>query len=233
MNIRALLSTVCLILSAATLSAQTPKEGNTIPQSQSRLMEKHVSELMADRVPTKRDIALKELIESNEKAQLLFRESLTFPADELYGSHWDNKWVDPFRGEIKATFPDSFAINCSSFVLPIDSDIKVTSKYGPRRRRMHRGIDLKVYTGDTIRAAFDGKIRIRSFERRGYGNYVVIRHPNGLETIYGHLSKFLVNENDVVRAGQPVGLGGNTGRSTGAHLHFETFPNKPLIPRRL
>ena len=76
---------------------------------------------------------------------------------------------------------------------------RVTSKYGPRRRRMHKGIDLKVQIGDTIRAAFDGKVRIKNFERRGYGYYLVIRHPNGLETVYGHLSKFLVGVNDIVR----------------------------------
>lgn len=235
MNIRVLLSLACVVFSTTVLYAQTTlEEDNTIPQSQSQLMEERVSELMADRVPAKRDIALKELIESNERVQLLLTESLNFPADELYGSHWENKWVDPFRGEVKAQFPDSFAIDCSSFVLPIDSEIKVTSKYGPRRRRMHRGIDLKVYTGDTIRAAFDGKIRIRSFERRGYGNYVVIRHPNGLETIYGHLSKFLVSENDIIRAGQPIGLGGNTGRSTGAHLHFETrFLGQAINPAEI
>ena len=87
---------------------------------------------------------------------------------------------------------------------------------------MHKGIDLKVQIGDTIRAAFDGKVRIKNFERRGYGYYLVIRHPNGLETVYGHLSKFLVGVNDIVRAGDPIALGGNTGRSTGSHLHFET-----------
>ena len=70
--------------------------------------------------------------------------------------------------------------------------------------------------------AFDGKVRIRNFERRGYGNYLVVRHPNGLETVYGHLSKSLVDVNDIVRAGDPIALGGNTGRSTGSHLHFET-----------
>lgn len=86
---------------------------------------------------------------------------------------------------------------------------------------MHHGIDLKVQIGDTIYAAFDGKIRVCEYERRGYGNYVVIRHPNGLETVYGHLSKFLVSDNDVVKSGDPIALGGNTGRSTGSHLHFE------------
>jgi murein DD-endopeptidase MepM/ murein hydrolase activator NlpD len=99
---------------------------------------------------------------------------------------------------------------------------------------MHRGIDLKVQVGDTIYAAFSGKVRIRSYERRGYGNYLVIRHPNGLETIYGHLSKYLVTENDIVKAGQPIALGGNTGRSTGSHLHFETrFLGQALNPSDL
>ena len=78
--------------------------------------------------------------------------------------------------------------------------------------------------GDTIYAAFDGKIRVVADQgrRTGYGKYVVIRHDNGLETIYGHLSKQMVTENEYVRSGQPIGLGGNTGRSTGPHLHFET-----------
>lgn len=185
------------------------------------LMDQRVSELMADRVGFKKDMALKELAEINEKAELEARENLMFPADELYGSLWDNRWVDPYnKGNI--AFPDSFAIDCASFTFPIDSMVRVTSKYGPRRRRMHKGIDLKVQVGDTIRAAFDGKVRIRNFERRGYGNYLVVRHPNGLETVYGHLSKFLVDVNHIVRAGDPIALGGNTGRSTGSHLHFET-----------
>ena len=98
----------------------------------------------------------------------------------------------------------------------------VTSNFGARWGRQHKGIDVKVYIGDTIRAAFSGKIRVVRYEARGYGKYVVIRHYNGLETIYGHMSKQLVTENQEVRAGDPIGLGGNTGRSTGSHLHFET-----------
>ena len=79
-----------------------------------------------------------------------------------------------------------------------------------------------MYIGDTIRAAFPGKVRMVKYEAAGYGKYVVIRHQNGLETIYGHMSNWLVKEDEVVKAGQPIGLGGNTGRSTGSHLHFET-----------
>jgi murein DD-endopeptidase MepM/ murein hydrolase activator NlpD len=98
----------------------------------------------------------------------------------------------------------------------------VTSNFGSRWGRQHKRLDIKVYIGDTIRAAFSGKIRIVKYEPKGYGKYVVIRHHNGLETIYGHMSKHLVVENQEVKAGEPIGLGGNTGRSTGSHLHFET-----------
>jgi murein DD-endopeptidase MepM/ murein hydrolase activator NlpD len=104
------------------------------------------------------------------------------------------------------------------------TNTKITSKFGPRRRRMHQGIDVKVYIGDTIRAAFSGKVRVvkNQGRRTGYGKYIIIRHENGLETVYGHLSKQLVNEEQYVEAGEVIGLGGNTGRSTGSHLHFET-----------
>ena len=224
MRIRTLLFICCttIMASAVTVNAQENREA---PEQviQIRKMDKRVSELMADRVGFKKEIALKELAVIDERAELA-RENLMFPADELYGSNWENQFVDPFRGGNKVNFPDSCAINCSSFVYPIkiDSVARITSKFGPRRRRMHKGIDLKVLVGDTIRAAFDGKVRIKNYERRGYGNYLVIRHPNGLETIYGHLSKTLVNPNDIVHAGDPIALGGNTGRSTGSHLHFET-----------
>lgn len=133
---------------------------------------------------------------------------------------WNNENTHCYS---EAEVPDSFTIDLRGFAMPTPSR-KVTSNYGYRKtfRRMHRGLDIKVYTGDTIYAAFDGKVRIVRFERKGYGKYVVIRHENGLETIYGHLSKQLVKVNDEVKAGEPIGLGGNTGRSYGSHLHFET-----------
>lgn len=140
-------------------------------------------------------------------------------AAELYGSNWSQDRVNPYNAS-KMELPDSMSIDLSNYSMPHNGYI--TSNYGWRRRRMHRGIDIKVQTGDTIRAAFDGKIRLTKYERRGYGYYVIIRHDNGLETIYGHLSKFLVKPDQVVKAGEPIALGGNTGRSTGSHLHFET-----------
>ena len=108
----------------------------------------------------------------------------------------------------------------SHFHMPTPST-KITSPFGPRWRRMHNGLDLKVNIGDTIVAAFDGKVRIVKYERRGYGKYVVIRHDNGLESIYSHNSRNLVKSGDIVKAGDAVGLTGRTGRATTEHLHLE------------
>ena len=236
MKIRALLFICCSTILVSAVEAKIKEDKGTPKQIvHIKKMDKRVSELMADRVNIRKNMELKELATLSE-IEMEEKENLMFPADELYGSNWENRWVDPFRGTAKVNFPDSFAIDCSSFVYPIaiDSMARITSKYGPRRRRMHKGIDLKVLKGDTIRAAFNGKVRIKAFERRGYGYYVVLRHPNGLETIYGHLSKILVEENQIVRAGETIGLGGNTGRSTGSHLHFETrFLGQAINPAEI
>ena len=236
MKIRALLFICCTTILVSTVEAKVKDEkGDPTQTVHIKKMDKRVSELMADRVNIRKNMELKELATLSE-IEMEEKEDLMFPADELYGSNWENQWVDPFRGAAKVNFPDSFAIDCSSFVYPIaiDSMARITSKYGPRRRRMHKGIDLKVLRGDTIRASFNGKVRIKAFERRGYGYYVVLRHPNGLETIYGHLSKILVEENQIVRAGETIGLGGNTGRSTGSHLHFETrFLGQAINPAEI
>lgn len=143
------------------------------------------------------------------------RENSENPSSDLY-EEWENR-----RTHAVYELPDVYKINLQGFHMPTSSRV-VTSGFGRRWGRMHKGLDIKVYIGDTIRAAFSGKIRIVRYEPRGYGNYVVIRHNNGLETVYGHMSKHLVKENQMVRAGQAIGLGGNTGRSTGSHLHFET-----------
>ena len=151
-------------------------------------------------------VALRSIIEREQAGSL---------SAQLY-SEWSNKYAH------RATeLPDSFRIDLRGFAMPTSSRV-ITSQFGRRWGRMHKGLDIKVYIGDTIRAAFDGKIRVVNYEGSGYGNYVVIRHNNGLETIYGHMSKHLVREDQNVRAGDPIGLGGNTGRSTGSHLHFET-----------
>ncbi|MBD5177591.1 MAG: peptidoglycan DD-metalloendopeptidase family protein [Bacteroidales bacterium] len=141
------------------------------------------------------------------------------PEFDIYTEGWDSKRVNCYS---EADVPQSATIDVSKFSMPHPGYI--TSPYGYRKRfrRMHKGVDLKVNIGDTVRAAFDGRVRITNFERRGYGNYVVLRHTNDLETVYGHLSAFLVKDDDYVKAGDPIALAGNTGRSTGPHLHFET-----------
>lgn len=226
----------CSFLMVSTIHAGNPLKNNPEKQAVSVVINKeNVNNFIADRATFKKEMALKELstIHSIELKSAVDEEAKLYPADELYGSNWENRYVDPFRNQ-QITFPDSCVIDCSSFIFPISQFTRITSKFGPRRRRMHKGIDIKVQVGDTIYAAFDGRVRIKSFERRGYGNYLVIRHPNGLETIYGHLSKTIVNPNDYVKAGQPIALGGNTGRSTGSHLHFETrFLGQPINPAEI
>lgn len=172
-------------------------------------------DLLASQAPI--DRTLKSVDSLSLKLQLM-AEDLEYPAFDLYEENWDTRFVNAYKG---IAVPDSFRIDLTGYAMPTESR-RITSKYGYRWRRMHRGLDVKVYVGDTIRSAFDGKVRVVKYEPRGYGKYVVIRHPNGLETVYGHLSKQIVKVGDIVKAGEPIGLGGNTGRSTGSHLHFET-----------
>lgn len=141
------------------------------------------------------------------------------PEMDIYTEGWDSRLVNPYN---QANVPDTKVIDVSKFCIPCPG--RVTSPYGyrPRFRRMHKGIDLKLQTGDTVYAAFSGRVRLTNYERRGYGYYIILRHENELETVYGHLSKFLVEDGQDVKVGQPIALGGNTGRSFGAHLHFET-----------
>ena len=183
-------------------------------------------DLLARQAPIDRKL---KAIDSVALIRQIHKEMAAYPAYSLYPD-WNNSRVHAFGN---VAIPDSFRIDMTGFCMPT-SNTKITSKFGPRRRRMHNGLDVKVYIGDTIRAAFSGKVRMVKYERRGYGQYVVIRHENGLETVYGHLSKQLVKEDQYVEAGEVIGLGGNTGRSTGSHLHFETrFLGQAINPALL
>ena len=143
---------------------------------------------------------------------------------------WTNASINPYNVKL-SEMTDTVRIDVSSYTSP--GYKYVTSEFGGRWGRLHAGIDLKVFIGDTIRSAFDnGVVRINKFNKRGYGYYVVVRHENGLETLYGHMSKILVEEGQHLKAGEPVGLGGSTGRSTGPHLHFELrYLGNPINPR--
>ena len=173
-------------------------------------------DLLAEQAPMDRVLAR---IDSVALDRLIKADLYEYPAEDLY-PEWSNDYAHRYTN---VTMPDSLLIDLTGFCMPTENT-KVNDIFGyrPRRKRVHYGLDIKVERGDTIRAAFDGKVRYVSYQRRGYGHYVVIRHPNGLETLYAHLTSKLVEENEVVKAGDPIGLGGNTGRSTGPHLHFET-----------
>ena len=153
--------------------------------------------------------------------QFMFGDSTLFthhPADSLYRHIWTDERVNPY-GNLFDSLREDVHIPMTGFVLPAPG--YVTSPFGWRRYRMHKGTDIKVQIGDSIRSAWPGQVRIVGWDPRGYGYYVVLRHDNGLETIYGHLSRPLVDEYERVPAGYVIGLGGNTGRSTGSHLHLE------------
>lgn len=210
------------LCSFAQKDQETKKEARSELTYKQRHSKSNNSELYADGIKIKRDLSL---IKEAQDQRVLDMDEI--PADDLYGGIWNNRYVNVY-GSLE-NIPSRFTVDLSNFSMPTLG--YTTSNYGHRGRRMHHGIDLKVQIGDTIYAAFDGKVRVTEFERRGYGYYVVLRHPNGLETVYGHLSGFLVSPDDVVKSGDPIALGGNTGRSTGSHLHFETrFLGKSINP---
>ena len=143
-------------------------------------------------------------------------------ADSTFTEFWDTRAVNPYR-ETPDAIPDRFSLwivdTLDAYCCPYIT--RPYSLYGYRHGRRHQGIDLPFPKGTPVHAAFDGKVRISDYVG-GYGNLVVIRHANGLETFYGHLSESHVSPGDWVNAGDIIGLGGSTGRSTGPHLHFET-----------
>lgn len=211
-----------LPLCAFSQTPQDNKNDSRVELSYKQRHSKPANDLYADGIKIKRDLSL---IKEAQEERIMDMDEV--PQDELYGGVWNNRYVNVY-GSVE-NVPETFKVDLSNFTMPTMGHI--TSNYGRRGRRAHHGIDLKVQIGDTIYAAFDGKVRVCEYERRGYGYYVVIRHPNGLETVYGHLSKFLVSNNDVVKSGDPIALGGNTGRSTGSHLHFEArFLGRSINP---
>ena len=159
-----------------------------------------------------------KLEEVQKYASQLYEEEE--PEPDIYTEGWESDRVNPYKN---ANVPQTKVIDVRGFHMPIKGNF-ITSPYGyrPAFRRTHKGVDMRSAVGDTVYAAFTGKVRLTKFERGGYGFYVILRHDNGLETVYGHLTRFLVQPNQYVKAGQPIALSGNTGRSTGPHLHFET-----------
>ena len=198
-------SAMIAALAAFGANAQTIKSRNPHSQAHQQLLANQGSS--TDKIRLVEKSSFIDLIDDIE------------PELDIYTEGWNSKRVNPFR---ESEVPDSKVIDVTGYYIPVPG--KVNSNYGYRARfgRMHKGVDLHIRSNDTIYAAFDGKVRLTNYEAKGYGYYVILRHPNGLETVYGHLNRFLVKPNQSVKAGQPIALGGSTGRSTGPHLHFET-----------
>ncbi len=165
-----------------------------------------------------------------------YYENSAIPSNSTYGK-WDTRNISPYSETISNN--DSSLIltltdtknNCN-FVAPLQNP-KVTSNFGWRNGRNHSGIDLDLQVWDPVVATFDGMVRIALYHP-GYGRVIIIRHYNGLETLYAHLHRFKVKAGDIVEAGQVIGLGGNSGQSTGSHLHFEVrYKGKSLNPKHL
>ncbi|SIT15121.1 Murein DD-endopeptidase MepM and murein hydrolase activator NlpD, contain LysM domain [Belliella pelovolcani] len=162
-----------------------------------------------------------QLVRVSEQIQI---DSIWVTAYEYFSS-WDSQKINIYDFNPK-DFKDTVYVKLydqffgTNWAMPLE-ETRITSEFGFRRYRWHHGTDLKLRTGDPIFSTFDGIVRIRSYDRNGYGYYVVVRHKNGLETLYGHMSKILVEVGQEVKAGDILGLGGSTGRSTGPHLHYE------------
>lgn len=156
---------------------------------------------------------------SSEMDKLNFMKT-TIDTSEIFNSNW-TKIIFPYNDE---KVPDSvlisFEIKYDTFTIPYKNVL--TSKFGYRTGGFHKGIDIRLAKGTKVKAAFNGKVRYARYNNGGYGNLVIIRHFNGLETYYAHLSKILVKENDIIQSGKVIGLGGKTGVEwSGTHLHFE------------
>lgn len=156
---------------------------------------------------------------------------------DVFKNNWCENLVFSYTDVPMSSLPESVVLklvveNPKEFHMPTFG--KVSSRYGPRRRGVHKGIDICVPVGEPVYSVFEGKVRYAKYNSGGYGNLVIIRHPNGLETYYGHLCQLNVKLNDYVVAGQVIGYGGNTGRSSGPHLHFEVrYSDKTIDPERI
>lgn len=203
---------ICFALTAISLFALGLSAQNLqSPQNYSKMH----NDLLAKQNRVKDQIRVQE---AQKYAADLYEECE--PEPDIYTEGWESNLVNCYKD---ANVPNTKVLDVRHYVMPIRGNY-VTSHYGyrPQFGRTHKGVDLRAAIGDTVYSAFSGRVRLTRFERGGYGFYVIVRHENGLETVYGHLSRFLVKPDQYVKAGQPIALSGNTGRSTGPHLHFET-----------
>ncbi len=175
------------------------------------------------------------IVEIEEEAQFQGSDDMVKIAS--YYSVWDTRSINPY-GINPKEFEDVVNLKLydisegRNWASPLEKT-RITSHFGWRWRRWHKGTDIDLETGDPVYAAFDGIVRI-SGSHSGFGRTVMVRHYNGLETLYGHLSKVNFEPNTIVKAGDEIGKGGNTGRSSGSHLHYEVrYEGNPFDPENI
>ena len=207
------------------LAMASPDNNETIQES--AIADSTISESTAESAPSEEGVASaneSNIAEATNSEEAVTEEASTedTAADENVASaeSEDSEELDSLQesslDETAAAFLDF-----SGAHFPTLHGTRLNSPYGIRKHRLHRGVDMHINIGDSIVAAYPGKVVVSKYNRRGYGHYVMIEHANGTRTLYGHLKKRLVNVGDTVEGGQLVGWGGNTGRSSGPHLHFE------------
>ncbi len=148
-------------------------------------------------------------------------DTLLSDLPDIKAEYWDTTVYNPYKTIAVTEFPINITFSDSTYASPVPHEKVITSRYGWRRGRPHKGIDIDLVTGDSVVSVLDGIVRFARYSR-GHGKTVVVRHFNGLETTYAHLSHIAVKANDTLKKGQYLGKGGNTGRSTGSHLHLVT-----------
>jgi murein DD-endopeptidase MepM/ murein hydrolase activator NlpD len=222
MNFKTLLTTLFLLSVTVSLRAQDDRQTDSLRHQFGRLSvtsSRSTSTPYADTLDTENP-AVKVVLYSNGTYRYV-KDPKALQDDKVFTENWDTRSVNPYHDE--KPIPDNFSLwivdTLDSYCCP--NKTTPSSKFGYRHGRRHQGIDLPYPTGTPVYAAFDGKVRV-SDSVGGYGNLIIIRHPNGLETYYGHLSRRDKEPGDWVNAGDVIGLGGSTGRSSGPHLHFET-----------
>ena len=246
MNLRKIMLMAVSLVVAVTSSAQTttttdkrdslPSDAiivKRVPLESGPSFESKGDVLVVDTIPSSSE-GLNIVLYNDNTWRYVRNRNIDVLDETIYTQYWNTK-TQPYDVELK-DLPMSMVIDLvdslKSYHYPFKG--RVTSKYGPRRSRIHQGTDIDLETGDPVYATFDGRVRVTTYIKGGYGNLVIIRHDNGLETYYGHLSEIHVKNDEWVTAGQVIGKGGNTGRSTGSHLHYEMrYKGHTFDPERL
>lgn len=171
----------------------------------------------------------------NDNTWKYFKSDEYISDKRIFTENWDITSINPYKVPLDS-LPETWTLwlvdELSGYHAPCDEG-RISSNFGIRHGRRHQGMDLSMPTGSKLFATFDGKVRLATY-KNGYGYLVIIRHDNGMETFYGHMSQIDVKPGDVLRSGDVIGLSGNTGRSTGPHLHFECrYQGLAMDPARI